>query len=260
MNRIHNHSTRMTNDSPTSANWKNTKVFLCFALAITLTTQLHALTLPSFLTDGNNEVQATIGFITGKPASGEVFRTDIYAQRATSLYSAALGMEFTDECFSLLLNGGIYWDATETFTLGATLVFNQLFLFNTMDEQNIVPSALCRIHFTENSKLEIELGMLHKIDRFTSLPSDQNRIYNLSTSFSLYYTYMFDRLSILAGLSSHTPYSYRLFMQPRWILGAEYTINDNFSASINADVQYGDVLLSAYIDSFSMDISCKYRF
>ena len=102
--------------------------------------------------------------------------------------------------------------------------------------------------------------MLYKTDKFSSLQEDQNRIHNLSTSFSLYYTHMFDRLSLFAGLSSHTLYSYRLFLQPRWIIGTEYTINDNFSASINAAVQYGDVMLSAYIDSFSMDISCKYKF
>ena len=212
------------------------------------------------LYDGCNSATGSLGFIAGGATSGEVFRIDAHAQRETDLYSATFGLEFTDECFSLLFNGGIYWNATENFRLGAVLTYNPLFMFKAMAEQNIVPAANFRIFLTPNSKLDIELGMLYKTDKFFSLPSGNNRTHNLNIAFSLYYTYMLDKLSIYAGLTSHTMYSYRLFLQPRWVLGAEYTINDHLSASINAAVQYGDMFLSAYIDSFSMDASCKYRF
>ena len=133
-------------------------------------------------------------------------------------------------------------------------------MFKIMAEQNIVPGVAFAIKTTQNSKLDIELGLLYKTDRFFALPSEYNRTHNLSMSFSIYYTYMFSNLSIFAGLTSHTMYSYRLFLHPGLILGAEYTINDHLSASINAAVQYSDVLLSAYIDSFSMDLSCTYKF
>ena len=145
MNRIKELSTLVTRK----------KALLLFIIVATLTGQLYALNLPSFLTDGNNEVTASLGFISGDAASGEVFRTDIHAKRETSLYSVGFGLEFTDECFSLLLNTGIYWDATESLRLGATLTYNQLFMFNVMDEQNLVPGAFCRINFADNSKLEI---------------------------------------------------------------------------------------------------------
>ena len=212
------------------------------------------------LVDGNNTAEASLGFIAGGAASGEVFRTDVHAQRETDLYSAAFGFEFTDECFSLLLNGGIYWNATKKFRFGGTLVYNPLFMYGIMAEQNIVPAADFRIFLTENSKLKIELGLLYKTDRFFKLPNSQSRIHNLSMSFSIFYTYMFSRLSLTGGMTSHTLYSYRLFLQPRWVLGAEYAITEKLSATVNAAVQYGDVFLSAYIDSFSMDISCKYKF
>ena len=239
------------------------KAFFCIVLTVLLTASASLFAqnpFLDFLFDGYNEAEASLGFIAGGATSGEVFRTDIHAQRETDLYSAAFGFEFTDECFSLLLNGGIYWNATDTFRLGATLVYNPLFMFSSMAEQNIVPAADLRIFLTENSKLDIELGILYKTDRYFELPSPQSRIHNLSMSFSAFYTYMFGRLSFFGGLTSHTMYSYRLFLQPRWVLGTEYTINDHLSASINAAVQYGDVMLSAYIDSFSMDISCKYKF
>ena len=228
---------------------------------LTATTPLFAQNpFLDFLFDGYNSATGSLGFIAGGATSGEVFRIDAHAQRKTDLYSATLGMEFTNECFSLLLGGGIYWNANDFFTLGGTLTYNPVFMFNVMADQNIVPSALIQINFTPNSKLELELGFLYKTDRYFALPSPQSRVHNLSMAFSIFYTYMFDKLSLFAGLSSHTLYSYRLFLQPRWVLGAEYTINDHLSASLNAAVQYGDVFLSAYIDSFSMDASCKYKF
>ena len=239
------------------------KAFSCILLTVLLaaTAPLFAQNpFLDFLFDGYNSATGSLGFIAGGATSGEVFRIDAHAQRETDLYSAVVGLEFTDECLSFLFNGGIYWNATETFRLGATLVYNPLFMFKSMAEQNIVPAADFRIFVTENSRLDIELGMLYKTDRFFSLPSGSNRIHNLNIAFSLYYTYMLDKLSIYAGLTSHKMYSYRLFLQPRWVLGAEYTINDHLSASVNAAVQYGDVFLSAYIDSFSMDASCTYRF
>ena len=233
----------------------------CLVFSTFFTATIHAQNLfLDFLNDGYNSAGATLGFITGGATSGEVFRTDISAQRETDLYSATVGVEFTDECFSMLLSGGIYWDATENLKLGATFSFNQLFMYSVMSEQNIVPGTAFRIFLTPNSKLDIEFGILFKSDRFFSLDSGKNRTHNTSLSFSLYYTYMFDNLSLFGGLTSHTMYSYRLFLQPRWVLGAEYTINDHLSAAVDAAVQYGDVFFSAYIDSFSLDISCKYRF
>lgn len=213
-----------------------------------------------FLTDGYNSATGSLGFIAGGATSGEVFRIDAHAQRETDLYSAAFGLEFTDECFSLLLNGDIYWNATPDFRLGATLTYNPLFMYKAMAEQNIVPAVNCRLYLTENSKFDIELGMLYKTDRFFALPKGSNRTHNFSMVFSIYYTYIFGDLSIFGGLTSHTLYSYRLFLQPRWVLGAEYTINEHLSAALNAAVQYGDVFLSAYIDFISMGVSCKYRF
>lgn len=239
---------------------RRVKTFLCLAFLMTFAIKSFALELPSFLTDGNNEATASLGFLAGNPTSGEVFRADIHAKRSTSLYSAAVGIEFTDECLSMLLSGGIYVDLTPSFRLGATLVYNPLFMFSIMAEQNIVPGAWCCIDFTQSSKLEIELGMLYKTDHFFSLPSQYDRTHNLSMAFSIFYKHLFNNLSIYGGLSSHTLYSYRLFLQPRWVLGAEYTINNHFSAAVKAAVQYGDVFLSAFIDSFSMDISCTYTF
>ena len=239
------------------------KKIFCFVVAVllTVTAPLFAQNpFLDFLFDGYNSATGSLGFIAGGATSGEVFRADVHAQRETDLYSAAFGFEFTDECFSLLLNGGIYWNATENLRLGATLVYNPLFMFSAMAEQNIVPAADLRIFLAPSSKLDIELGMLYKTDRFFELPDGTNRTHNLSMVFSIYYTYMFSNFSVFAGLTSHTMYSYLLFLQPRWVLGAEYTINDHLSASLNAAVQYGDVFLSAYIDSFSMDASCKYKF
>jgi len=240
---------------------KAQKALFCLVFSAFFTATIHAQTLfLDFLNDGYNSAGATLGFITGDPTSGEVFRTDIHAQRETDFYNASVGVEFTDECFSLLLNGGIYWDATENLKLGATFAFDQVYMYSVMSEQNFVPGTAFRIFLTPNSKLDIEIGILFKSNRFFSLDSGKNRINNTSLAFSFYYTYLFDNLSIFGGLTSHTMYSYRLFLQPRWVLGAEYTINDHLSAAVNAALQYGDVFLSAYIDSFSLDISCKYRF
>ena len=127
-----------------------------------------------FLYDGCNSATGSLGFIAGGATSGEVFRADVHAQRETDLYSAAFGFEFTDECFSLLLNGGIYWNATENLRLGAVLTYNPLFMFSAMAEQNIVPAATFAINLNDNSKLDIELGMLYKTDRFFELPSGNN--------------------------------------------------------------------------------------
>ena len=223
-------------------------------------TQALSYELPEFLTDGNNEVTASMGFIAGGSTSGEVFRTDIHASRNTSLYSATAGFEFTDECFALLMKGGIYYDVSDTFRIGATFVYNPLFMYKIMAEQNLVPGAWCSVSFSESSKLEIELGFHYKTERFYALPSNHNRVNNTTIVFSLYYKHLFDKLNLYGGLTSHTLYSYRLFLQPRWVLGAEYNINEHFSAGVNTALQYGDVFLSAYVDSFSMDISCTYKF
>jgi hypothetical protein len=257
------HGCAVQNATKPAAQTPAKKLFFCVAIAVllTATTPLFAQNpFLDFLTDGYNSATGSLGFIAGGATSGEVFRADVHAQRETDLYSASFGFEFTDECFSLLLNGGIYWNATENLRLGAVFTYNPLFMFSAMAEQNIVPAATFAINLNDNSKLDIELGMLYKTDRFFELPSGNNRTHNLSMAFSIYYTFMFNNFSVFAGLTSHTLYSYLLFLQPRWVLGAEYTINDHLSASINAAVQYGDVMLSAYIDSFSMDISCKYRF
>ncbi|MCR4939733.1 MAG: hypothetical protein K5930_06450 [Treponemataceae bacterium] len=239
---------------------RRVKTFLCLAFLMTFSIGSFAFELPSFLTDGNNEASASLGFLVGSPTSGEVFRGDFRVSRNTFLYDANIGLEFTDECLAFLINGGIYFDLTESLRLGGRLTYNPLFMFGKMAEQNIVPAAFCKIEFPYYSKLEIELGLLYKTDHFFSLPSQYNRTHNLSLAFSVYYTQLFDRFSLYGGLTSHTLYTYRLFLQPRWVLGGEFTINDNLSAGLTTAVQYGDVFLSAYIDSFSVDISCKYKF
>ena len=230
-------------------------VFLLF-----LCNRLNAHSSLLHLSDGNNTTEVSLGFITPGSSSGENLRADIRLERNTGFYNVAVGMESSDKCLSFLVNGGVCWNATKHIGLGVNLVYNPLFMFDLMVEQNIVPSATFIVNFTEKSKFEIAVGFLYKTSRFFSLPDEHSRIHNFSMSFSIYYKHIINKLSLFAGLSSHSMYSYRLFMQPLWFLGAEYAINDRLSVSVDVAVQYGDLLLSAYLDSISTDISCKYKF
>ncbi len=230
-------------------------IFLLF-----LCNQLSALTSFLPLYSGNNTTEVSLGFITPGSSAGENIRSDIRFERNTDFYGLVVGMESTDKCLAFLLNGGLYWNANKHISLGVNLVYNPLFMFDMMAEQNIVPSASFIINFSDKSKFEISAGFLYKTSKYFSLPNEQSRIHNYSISFSMYYKHIINRLSLFAGLSSHSMYSYRLFMQPLWFLGAEYAINDRLSIAVDAAAQYGDLLLSAYLDSLSMDISCKYKF
>lgn len=227
---------------------------------ILMCNRLSALKSLVNLSDGNNMTEVSVGVITHGSSSGENVRSDIHLERNTDYYRVAVGMESTDKCLSFLLNGGLYWNATKHVGLGVNLVYNPIFMFDLMAEQNVVPSASFIVNFTEKSKFEIIIGFLYKKSKFFSLPAEHSRIHNFSMSFSMYYKHIMNKTSMFAGVSSHSLYSYRLFMQPLWFLGAEYAINDRLSVAVDVAVQYGDILLSAYLDSISTDISCKYKF
>ena len=179
-------------------------VVVAIGILVFVCNQLNALTSLLPLYDGNNTTEVSLGFITPGSSAGENLRSDIRFERNTDFYDLVVGMESTDKCLAFLLNGGLYWNANKHISLGVNLVYNPLFMFDLMAEQNIVPSASFIINVSDKSKFEISVGFLYKTSKFFSLPNEQSRIHNYSMSFSMYYKHIINRLSLFAGLSSHS--------------------------------------------------------